>query len=128
MRLFKEYKISKQLIEKNKFVKVYKCYFNGKVYKIVLTRKFADKYSIIQCKDDEIVWQQVPKFFNWGGKAIGTMDIIYKFVQDKNSVNIVIIRGKPNGITGLDDGIFRCANKFDYNYINVMSYSRFKKL
>lgn len=128
MKIFEQYKINKQLIEKTKFVKIYKCDFDGKEYRIVLTKKSANKYSIIHCKDEHIVWQQVPRLFNWGGKAIGTTNVIYKFVQDKNCVTIFIIRGKPNGITGLDDGAFRCANNFDEDYINVMSYSRFKKL
>lgn len=74
------------------------------------------------------MWQQITRFFNWGGKAVGTMDVIYKFVQDKNCVTLFVIRGKPNGITGLDDGIFRCANNFDDRYINVMSYKRFNSL
>ena len=128
MKLFEQYKISKQLIEKTKFVKIYMCNFNGKEYKIVLTKKFANNHSIIHCKDDEIVWQQVPRFFNWGGKMVGASDVICKFVRNKNCVTIFVVRGKPNGITGLDDGVFRCANNFDDNYINVMSYSRFKKL
>lgn len=128
MRVFKEYKTSKRLIEKTKFVKIYKFILDDREYKIVLTRKYANKYSIIHCKDDRIVWQQITRFFNWGGKAVGTMDVIYKFVQDKNCVTLFVIRGKPNGITGLDDGIFRCANNFDDRYINVMSYKRFNSL
>lgn len=36
--------------------------------------------------------------------------------------------GKPNSIIGLDEGIFRSIHKYDENYINVMSESRFKDL
>ena len=38
------------------------------------------------------------------------------------------IMGKPNSIIGLDKGIFRSINKYDENYINVMSEARFKEL
>ena len=128
MKLFEQFKISKQLIEKTKFVKIYKCVLDDKEYKILVTKRFANRHTVIHCIDDRIVWEQIPALINWGGKMPGKREIVYKFAQDKNSVIVFVIRGKPNGITGLDDGIFRCANNFDDNYISVMTYNRFKNL
>ncbi len=128
MKLFEQFKISKQLTQETKFVKVYKCVSNDKEYKIIITKKFANRHTIIHCTDDRIVWEQIPALINWGGKMPGKRETLYKFVQDKNSVILFVIKGKPNGITGLDDGVFRCANNFDGNYINVMSFGRFKQL
>ena len=53
---------------------------------------------------------------------------ILSVTPSKEYVRIVVIMGKPTVITGLDDGIFRSANKFDDHYVNVMSETRFKKL
>ena len=36
--------------------------------------------------------------------------------------------GKPNSITGLDEGVFRSIHKYDESFINVMSEKRFKEL
>ncbi len=127
MEIFKQFKKSRNLIELTKFVKIYKCFLNDKEYKIIITKRVADKHTIIHCIDDNIVWEQVPALFNWGGKAPGKRIPLYKFINNNDTV-VFVIKGKPNGITGLDDGIFRCANNFQDKYINVMSYRRFKKL
>ena len=127
MKLFEQYKTSKRLIEKTEFVKVYSLTFDGKEHKIVLANKFANDHSFIHCKDGHIVWQQAPRL-NWGGKMVGTKDTIYKFVEDKNCVTLFVVKGKPNEIIGLDDGVFRCADNFDETCLNVMSYREFKSL
>ncbi len=127
MKLFAHYRTSKQLIEKTKFVKVFSCNFDGKEYKIVLTNRFANDHTFIHCKDGHIVWQQAPRL-NWGGKMVGTRDVIYKYIQDKRFITVFVVKGNPNEITGLDDGVFGSADKVDENNVNVMVYSRFKKL
>ncbi|MBQ9859919.1 MAG: hypothetical protein IJO76_04490 [Clostridia bacterium] len=127
MKLFEQYKTSKRLIEQTEFVKVYSLIFEGKEYKIVLANKFANDHSFIHCKDGHVVWQQAPRL-NWGGKMVGTKDTVYKFVEDKNCVTLFVIKGKPNEIIGLDDGVFRCANNFDETCLNVMTYKELKNL
>ena len=46
----------------------------------------------------------------------------------KDCIRIFVIMGKPNSITGLDEGIFCSIHKYDEKYINVMSEARFKDL
>ncbi|MBO5040640.1 MAG: hypothetical protein J6D09_06040 [Clostridia bacterium] len=65
---------------------------------------------------------------SWGGVYGIKKERILSVKQSKEYVRIVVIMGKPTVITGLDDGIFRSANKFDEGYVNVMSETRFKKL
>jgi len=128
MKLFNCFKTSKQFAEETKFVKIYKCVVDDKEYKIIITKKLANRHTIIHCIDDSIVWEQIPALINWGGRMPGKRDTIYKFCQDKNSVILFVVKGKPNGFVGLDNGIFRCASNFDENHLNVMSYKRFKTL
>ncbi len=101
---------------------------DSKEYEIILTRKIADGHTIIHCKDELVVWQQVPRFFNWSGSMRGKKMPIYKCVQDKNRTTIFVIKGNPNEITGLDEGVFRSADRFDEACVNVMSYNHFKTL
>ncbi len=128
MTLHTCFKTTKTLVEHTKFVRVYRFVAENTTYTIVLTKRFANKHTIIHCAENQIVWQQIPALFNWGGNMPGVCTPIYKCVQDKHSVTLFVVRGKPNGFTGLDDGVFRSANTFDKRYINVMSYSRFKNL
>ncbi len=128
MKLFEIFKNSKQLMEETEFVRCYKCLVDDKNYKIILTKKIANKYTIIHCQDNTIFWQQIPRLVNWGGKMTGEKYPVYKFSEDKNNVVLFVIKGKPNGIIGLDEGVFCCADNFNSNFVNVMSYRKFKKL
>ena len=62
------------------------------------------------------------------GRMYGIRETIISIAPTKECVRIVIILGKPNSITGLDEGNFRSIYKYDENYINVMSEARFKEL
>ena len=97
-------------------------------YEIYFTRKRANKYSIIHCKDNTIEWEQYPVFPRITGRYYGQREPLISITPSKECVRIFVIIGKPNSITGLDEGIFRSFYKFDENYINVMSEARFKEL
>ena len=101
---------------------------NGKKYEIFFTRKRANKYSIIHCKNTTIEWEQFPVLPRVAGRDDGKRDPIIKLAPSKDCIRIFVIMGKPNSIIGLDEGIFRSIHKYDKNYINVMSESRFKEL
>lgn len=100
-----------------------------KNYEVYFTAKRANKRTIINCVDNYIEWEQLPLLaMSWGGVYGIKKERILSVKQSKEYVRIVVIMGKPTVITGLDDGIFRSANKFDEGYVNVMSETRFKKL
>ncbi len=100
-----------------------------KNYEVYFTAKRAGKRTIINCVDNGIEWEQLPILaMSWGGVYGIKKERILSVTPSKEYVRIVVIMGKPTVITGLDDGIFRSANKFDENYVNVMSEARFKTL
>ena len=97
-------------------------------YEIYFTRKRANKYSIIHCRNNTIEWEQFPVLPRIAGKRYGERAPIISLSPSKECVRIFVIMGSPNSITGLDEGIFRSIHKYDENYINVMSEKRFKAL
>ena len=99
-----------------------------KNYEVYFTAKRANKRTIINCVDNYIEWEQLPLLAMSRGAVYGIKERILSVTPSKEYVRIVVIMGKPTVITGLDDGIFRSANKFDEGYVNVMSETRFKKL
>lgn len=100
----------------------------NKKYEIYFTRKRANKYSIIHCKDNTLEWEQFPVLPRIAGRRYGIREPIIRLSPLKDCIRIFVISGKPNSITGLDEGIFRSIHKYDENYLNVMSESRFKEL
>ena len=101
---------------------------DGKKYEIYFTRKRANKYSIIHCVNNTVEWEQFPILPRIAGRRYGIREPIIRLAPTKDCVRILVILGKPNGITGLDEGVFRSVHKYDENYINVMSEARFKEL
>ena len=102
---------------------------DNKKYEIYFTRKRANRYSIIHCKNNTIEWEQFPVLPRIAGNLYhGKREPIISIAPEKGCVRIVVILGKPNSITGLDEGDFRSIHKYDENYVNVMSQARFKDL
>jgi hypothetical protein len=101
---------------------------DSKKYEIYFTRKRANKYSIIHCKNNTIEWEQFPVLPRIAGRRYGIREPIISIGSTKDCVRIIVILGKPNSIIGLDEGIFRSIHKYDENYVNVMSEARFKEL
>ena len=101
---------------------------DNKKYEIYFTRKRANRYSIIHCKNNTIEWEQFPVLPRIAGRRYGIREPIINLAPSKDCIRIFVIMGKPNSIIGLDEGIFRSIHKYDENYINVMSKARFKAL
>ena len=101
---------------------------DNKKYEIYFTRKRANKYSIIHCKNNTIEWEQFPVLPRISGRRYGIREPIISIAPSKDCIRVFVIMGKPNSITGLDEGVFRSIHKYDENYINVMSEARFKEL
>lgn len=126
MKIFEAFGNSKELLEKTKYLKVYKCICDGKEYQTLVTRKFANKKTVIHCSDDTVFWEQLPLFPKL--QSQGDRVSIYKFDGNKKFITIFVIKGSPRIIEGLDDGIFRGADNFDDCALNVMTYEDFKKM
>ncbi len=128
MSLYQQFKTTKKCIEQTRFVNVYTCRLHGATYKVVITRRCANKHTVLKCEGNHILWDQIPALFNWGGSMHGEYRPVYQVGQDKGCTVLFVVRGKSNGVIGLDDGVFRSADKFDENCVNVMTYKQFKKM
>ena len=129
--LYNRFKEMKKQCPKNWFMNkmgLVKFELNGKNYVIFFPRKRANKYSIIHCKNNTIEWEQFPVLPRIAGRRYGIREPIISVAPSKESVIIVVILGKPNSITGLDEGNFRSVHKYDEAYINVMSEARLKEI
>ena len=100
----------------------------SKSYEIYFTKRRANKYSIIHCKNNTVLWEQFPVLPRIAGRRYGVREPIIALTPSKECIRIFVIMGKPNSIIGLDEGVFRSVYKYDENYINVMSEARFKDL
>ena len=101
----------------------------GTTYRVILTRKRANRLTLIRCENNTVVWVQRPLFH------LRAPDCRRGFVRDripvsvdKACVTLFVIKGKPREILGLDEGSFRSANAFDPAYVNLMSEKRFQTL
>lgn len=127
MKMFDCFKLSKELIGETEFVKIYKIVCNEKDYKILITKKFANKHTIIHFIDNTICWEQVPRFWRLSGRRYGDKIPIYKF-DGKVLNTLFVVKGTPGGDEGLDNGIFRSPKRYDENFVNCMIYKKFKKM
>lgn len=127
MKIFDCFKLSKQLIDETEFVKVYKLVYDEKEYKIIITKHFANKHTIIHFIDNTICWEQIPRFPRFSGILPCDNIPIYKF-DGKTLNTIFVLKGNPGGDEGLDNGIFRSSKKYDENFVNCMTYKKFKDM
>jgi len=132
MKIFERFKETKELVETTAYLKIYKCVLDDKEYRIVITRRRASKRTLIHLADNFVYREQIPLFFTlisaMSGGVRGIITPIYKWQKEKGHITIFVIRGRPGDITGLDAGFFRSARRFDEEFLNVMSYRRFKKI
>jgi hypothetical protein len=99
-----------------------------KSYEVYFSRKRANKYTIIHCKNNTIEREQFSVLPRITGNYSGKREPIISLGPSKDCIRIFVVKGKPNCITGLDEGIFRSVHQYDEKYINVMSEARFKEI
>ena len=127
MKIFECFKLSKERIEETAFVKVYKLLCEEKEYKIIITKRTANRHTIIHFIDNTVCWEQIPRLPRLAGRQYGDKIPIYKF-DGKILNTIFVIKGTPLRDEGLDDGFFRSPKKYDENFVNCMTYKRFKQM
>ena len=128
MKLFNSFKENKELINETEFVNVYSVKCESKEYTIIIPKKRANNQTIIYFSDNTIYWEQVPRFPRLAGKQYGDRIPIYKFDDEKCLNTIFVVKGTPLGDEGLDNGIFRSLKKYDENYVNCITYKKFKEM
>ncbi len=128
MKLFNSFKAAKKLINETEFVRIYKLIHGEKEYKIIITKRFANKHTIIHFANNTVCWEQIPRFPRLVGKPYGEKIPIYKFYGDKFLNTLFVVKGSPLGDEGLDDGIFRSPKRYNENFVNCMTYKKFKNM
>ena len=86
---------------------LYNLKINDIAVNLYVSKKRATKATHIHCTESgDIMWEQ---FYPFGGMSRPSREKKYalKPICDKNSITVVIIRGTPSNITGLDNGIFK---------------------
>ena len=86
---------------------LYNLKINDIAVNLYVSKKRATKATHIHCTESgDIMWEQ---FYPFGGMSRPSREKKYalKPICDKNSIAVVIIRGTPGNITGLDNGIFK---------------------
>ena len=86
---------------------LYNLNLNDIAVNLYVSKKRATKRAHIHCiESGDILWEQ---FYLFGGMSRPAREKKYalKPIYDKNGITVVIIRGTPGNITGLDNGIFK---------------------
>ena len=89
------------------FFNLYQFQYNEQNINLYLSHKRARKSVHIHCSESgDVIWEQ---FYPFGGMSRPAREKKYalKPICDKNAITVVIIRGNPGNITGLDNGIFK---------------------
>ncbi|MBE6534427.1 MAG: hypothetical protein E7678_05625 [Ruminococcaceae bacterium] len=89
------------------YFNLYKLTIKNSNINLYVSKKRATKRAHIHCTESgDIMWEQ---FYPFGGMSRPAREKKYvlKPQCDKNAITIVIIRGTPGNITGLDNGIFK---------------------
>ena len=103
--------------------------FGGTSYRVIMTKKRANRLSLIRCMNKTVVWEQIPLLYlRYNERGRGDVIDTITVDVDKKYVTLFVIKGKPREFWGLDEGAFCSANHFDASRINLMSEKRFKKL
>ena len=128
MNIFNQFRKSKQLVEKSEFLNVYEFSIKDIIYRVIIPRKFANKHSVLHCKNNTIIWEQKPLIPGLAFRQLGDMNLIYKHTTEFDRITLFVVKGRPNSIIGLDDGVFCSKINFDNKFVNVISFREFKQL
>lgn len=97
------------IVEENDRIKKMSFTFRDQKYSVYWTKKTANKFTRICCEADETVWWE--QYYMMGGICTPSVvkNVLLKPDRNPDEVVIVVIKGKPFGITGLDEGIWVSA-------------------
>ncbi len=128
MTLYELYRKFGKKIGENELYKTFSFTDGNTNYTAYVTKKVAGKATHIHCREDGTVWWE--QLYPMGGMSRPSSEthvlIKPKFEQDERA--ILIIRGRPAEISGLDEGIFVSSKREAKGKaeIYVMSEAAFK--
>ncbi len=113
------------------YLHIYRLRENGTDLKLAVTRRRATKHDTVHCREGGIVNEHL---YPVAISPAREENVICRPAElcERNVINLLVINGKPGGITGLDNGIYASSRTFlpspDRNKLYVMSKKAFKKL
>ncbi len=132
--LYDSYVTQRKLISQTEYAKTYEVMHQNQMYQVTVINRMANKYSVIHCQNNSIVWEQMPRMYLMNGQINGDIKGQQKVIANapgkiSGVIRLFIISGKPSGITGLDDGIFHSFPQADLSdkYAYVMTMAEFKR-
>ena len=99
---------------------LYNLKFNDIAVNLYISKKRATKRVHIHCTESgDIIWEQ---FYPFGGMSRPSREKKYvlKPQREKNAITVVVVRGNPQEIIGLDDGnlkLFRTSLELGDTYL-----------
>ena len=126
--MYQAYLSSGKITDENELFKTVTFSKSGRNYTVYVTKSRANKGTRIECRDDNtIYWVQ---YYPFGGMHSPSRveNVLIKPINKDHETVIVIIKGKPSLIAGLDDGIFVSSRGTpkSKNSVYVMSEGEFK--
>ena len=127
--LYKAYLTNQKSAAVDKSTKTVTFEHEGISYRVITTKRRANRLSLIRCVNNAVVWEQIPLLYlRYNERGRGNVIDNIPVSIDKNMVTLFVIKGKPRSIWGLDEGIFRSAKRMDASYVTLMSEKRMKEL
>ena len=111
LSLYNAFRTLGKTAEENESISRVTFELNGQKYAVYMSKKAATKATRIYCEaDNTVYWEQ---YHMMGGPCTPSVikSILVKPVRAKDEIAIVVIKGKPGVITGLDEGIWVSAKK-----------------
>ena len=99
--------IGKSAKQRLEYFNLYQFEYKEQNVNLYISHKRARKSTHIHCTESsDVIWE---RFYPFGGMSRPAREKKYalKPICDKNAITVVIIRGTPGNITGLDNGIFK---------------------
>ena len=126
LSVYGHYKKYGSCIEKNETCKTVTFEVRGQRYKIYISNQRANRATRIFCRNNgTVVWEQQ---YAVGISPTVERTVLVKPEREKDEIVMVIIKGKPDLISGLDEGIFRSSRGYllGDSDVYVMSETAFK--
>ncbi|HBJ19497.1 MAG TPA: hypothetical protein DDY70_07195 [Clostridiales bacterium] len=127
LSLYDAYRTCGKVVGEEEEVRIVSFEHRNRRYTVYVSKKRTTKATRIECREDEtIYWIQYYPF----GSMCGPSQVETIFLRPKpakDETRIVLFRGKPGVIVGLDEGIFVSAHGTPReNTVYVMSEGAFK--
>lgn len=110
LSLYGYYRKYGEVFEKNEQYRTVGFTAAGHSYTVYISNRAATRRTTVHCREDgSIVWEEI--YPNATVAETYTREVLIKPQRTPGEIVVVVIRGKPSMITGLDEGCFVSAKR-----------------